>query len=440
MMRNFPNLILAAVLFVSRCLLAQDAGVRVIQQPAAAKVPMAGGSIIGKVVCADTHTPARGARIVVQPLGATRQAEEKEPTSWQPHMAITALDGTFQVLHLPPGEYAVITLAAGYLSPLDGVMLPLGVSSNSSDREASDALLREKAPLVRISGRETARVDIELPRGAILTGKVVYSDGSPATGLRVLLQHVETTKREGQTENRRDTGAMMRGMFEHQTPKTDDQGHFRIPGIPGGLYRLAVIQNFEVGLNLGEEMFADLNPSIPPSDKLAVYSGNTFHRKDAKVYELRPGDTVDGIEVVLPLTGLHSVQGVATGKDGAPLNFGLVSLSDTADSNIKFHNNIRAGGEFRFSGIPEGIYEIKIIGGQIIENPPNFELIEEQMPAIQARFKPLRAFAETKVAVTVQTTDVDDLAILLADTKLPERAVPAADPETSPENVVVHPQ
>ena len=430
MMRSFRIFFLVVALLLSRCGLAQDA-TELIEQSKDSKAPLAGGSITGKVVCADTHTPARGARILLQSLGATRQAEKKEATGWEPHMAITALDGTFRVLHVPPGEYAVITLAAGYLSPLDGV----GVS----DSEAIDSLLREKAPLVRISGRETARVDIELLRGAILSGKVVYADGSPATGLRVLLQYIETTKREGQTESRPDSGAMMRGMFEHQTPKTDDQGHFRVSGIPGGSYRLAVIQNFEVGLNLGQEMFADLNPSIPPSNKLTVYSGNTFHQKDAKIYELRPGDIVDGIEIVLPLTGLHSVQGVATGKDGAQLNFGSVSLSDTADSNIKFHTNIRAGGEFRFSGIPEGIYEIKIIGGQIVENPPNVEFDEEQMAAVQARFKPLRAFAATIVSVTVQTTDVDDLTVTLADMKLPERTVPVADPET-PDRVVEHPQ
>ena len=370
---------------------------------------------------------------MVNLLNATDK--EKETAGWQPHIAITALDGTFHILHLPPGEYDVITLAAGYLSPLDGMLVP----TDANAQEASDALLREKAPLVRINGRETARVDIELLRGAIVTGKVVYSDGSPATGLRVFLQRVEATKRAGETEDRPDSGAMMRGMFEHQTPKTDDQGHFRLSGIPGGSYRLAVIQNFEVGLNLGEEVFADLNPSVPPRDKLAVYSGNTFHQKDAKVYELRPGDTVDGIEIVLPLTGLHSVEGVTTGKDGAPLNFGVVNLSDTVDANIKFHTNIRADGEFRFSGIPEGIYEVKILGGQIVENPPNAGFEEDQMPAFQRGVKPLRAFAETKLTVAVQTADVDDLAIMLADTKLPERTVTAPDSEL-PEGVVVHPQ
>jgi hypothetical protein len=421
------------VLFASRYLLAQDETVSLIQQPpAAAKKLLAQGSISGHVVFADTHTPARGARIMVMPIGATGDAGVAETTVRQPYMAIAALDGSFRVPHLPPGEYVVITFAAGYLSPLDGVLVP-----TLTDPKASDALLREKAPLVRVNGQEAARVEVELQRGAILAGKVVYSDGAPAAQLRILLQNVET-KREGKPDDLVDAGAMLSGMILNRNPRTDDQGHFRISGIPGGRYRLAVIQTFET--NLGEEMFADLNPGIPKSDKLAVYSGNTFHQKAAKVYEIRPGDTVDGIEVVLPLNGLHSVRGVATGKDGTPLNFGVVSLSDTGDPNINFHANIREDGEFRFSGIPEGIYEIKITGGLIVDNPTDSKFSEEQLPAMQDQIKPIRAFSETKVTVDVQATDIDDLAVMLADAELPRRTAPATDPDTSTDVVLGSPQ
>src|SRR5882724_7036054 len=98
--------------------------------------------------------------------------------------------------HLSPGEYAVIAAVAGYLSPLDEVIV-----HSSNDQRAAEALLREKAPLVRISGHEAASVEIELQRGAILTGRVVYSDGSPATQLRVLLQNVATAKSEGKPDD-----------------------------------------------------------------------------------------------------------------------------------------------------------------------------------------------------------------------------------------------
>lgn len=433
-MRNSLRLLVIVVWFVSGSLLGQDAAVSVIQQPPATVTPpLPQGSISGRVVCADTHKPARGARIMVLPIGTTGQAGGPETIVRQPHMAVTALDGSFRVPHLPPGEYVIITFAAGYLSPLDGAMVPA-----DSDQKASEALLREKAPLVRISGHEAPRIEIELQRGAIFTGRVAYSDGSPAAQLRVFLQNVET-KREGKPDDLVDAGAMPAGMMSNRNPRTDDQGNFRIAGIPGGRYRLAVIQTFET--NFAEEIFGDMNPGVAKGDKLTVYSGNTFHQKAATVYELRPGDTVDGIEIVLPLSGLHSVQGMATGKDGAPLNFGAVSLSDTADPNINFHANIGQGGEFRFSGIPEGIYEIKITSGFIVENPIDSEFSEEQLPAMQDQVKPIRAFAETKVAVTLQATDIEDLAVVLADTRLPVLATPSIDTTTVPDGAgVFHPQ
>jgi hypothetical protein len=117
-----------------------------------------------------------------------------------------------------------------------------------------------------------------------------------------------------------------------------------------------------------------------------------------------------------------------------------LSLSYTADPTINFHTKIRAGGEFQFSGIPEGIYEMKIMRGGVVENPPQFDFSDELAEGMQDQFKPIRAFAETKVVVTVQTTDVDDLAVMLADTKLPDKAAPAADSETTVDGVVIRPQ
>jgi hypothetical protein len=386
-------------------------------------------------VCADAHTPARGARIVVMPAGETGRAGESEAISGLPHIANTGLDGTFLVQHLPPGEYVVVAAAAGYLSPLDGI-----IAHKSGDQKAMNTLLRENAPLVRITGQEVAILQIELRLGAILSGRVVYSDGSPATQTQILPQNLAMDKTEGKRDDLVDVGAGMGSLLLRRVPRTDDQGRFRISGIAGGRYRLAVIQNLEVGLNFGEAMFVELNPGITRSDKLAVYGGNTFHQKEAKVYELRAGDIVDGIEIVLPLAGVHSVRGVATGKDGAPLNFGEVKLSDTTDPNLILHTSVQEGGEFRFIGIPEGTYEINITSGLILENPPPYEMPTEQMPEVLRRFKPLRAFAETKVAVTVQTSDIDDVAVTLADTRLPDNAAPAAPPEKTQDDVVVAPQ
>ena len=435
-MRYPQTLIFAAILLWSKSTLAQDAAV-VVQQPPTANHPLAAGSISGKVMCADTRRPARGARIMVMAASRFGEGEENGVNSGQPPTAITALDGSFRVPHMAPGDYFILVFAAGYLSPLDGVMV--SNTKDSAQQRSVGALLQENAPKVSIHGQETARLDVELQRGAILAGRIVYSDGSPAAELPVLLQKPEPAKGEGKQGELIDAGAMLGEMLGRQRPITDDQGHFRISGIPAGRYRLAVIQKFEQNTNL-DDLVDQFNPGLEKNDRLTIYGGNTLHQKDAKLYELRPGETLDGVEIILPLTGLHSIQGVATAKDGTPLNFGVLSLSDTADPTISVHTKIRAGGEFRFSGIAEGIYEMKITRGGVFENPPQFDFLDELSDGEQDQVKPIRAFAETKVVVSVQTTDVDDLAVTLADTKLPDKAVPAADSEKAADGVVAHPQ
>ena len=435
-MRYPQTLIFAAILLLSKCMLGQDIAVTVMQPPTANR-PLAAGSIIGKVMCADTRKPARGARIMVMAASTFGEGEQNGINSGPPPMAITALDGSFRVPHMPPGDYFILVFAAGYLSPLDGVMV--ANTKDSAQQRSVGALLEEKAPKVSIHGQETARLDVVLQRGAILAGSVVYSDGSPAAELPVLLQKPEPAKGEGKQEELIDAGAMLGEMLGRQRSITDDQGHFRISGIPAGRYRLTVIQKFEQNTNL-DDLVDRFNPGLEKNDRLIVYGGNTLHQKDAKLYELRPGDTLGGVEILLPLTGLHSIQGVATAKDGTPLNFGLLSLSDTADPTINFHTKVRAGGEFRFTGISEGIYEMKITRGGVFENPPQFDFSDELSDGMEDQFKPIRAFAETKVVVTVQTTDVDDLVVTLADTKLPDKAAPAADSEKTVDGVVVRPQ
>jgi hypothetical protein len=72
-------------------------------------------------------------------------------------MAITALDGGFRVPHMPPGDYYILVFAAGYLSPLDGVMV--SNTKDSAQPGSVGAVLQEKAPKASIHGQETARVD-----------------------------------------------------------------------------------------------------------------------------------------------------------------------------------------------------------------------------------------------------------------------------------------
>ena len=411
------TLALTGLLFVSASSFAQDDGAVIVQRPlASAKRAVPQGSVVGHVFLADTHTPARGARIMLLPIPADGVKEgDGGFDAGQQQMATTALDGSFLLPHIPPGQYMVLAFAAGYLSPVDGV--ELSVEDAAGTKELAKKIA-ETAPIARINGQETARVDIDLQRGAVLSGRVFYSDGAPAGQLPVAVQKAGDPKPGSGPMT--DVGVMMRSFFLQQHFATDDQGRFRISGIAPGSYRVAITQNFEANSNIGEVMMSEFNPNLKQAGRLTFYSGNTLHRKDAKMYDVKAGDTVADIEITLPLSGLHSIRGTVAGKDGAPLNSGSLDLADTTDSTITFHATLEPDGHFRFSGIPEGNYQLKASNGRVLENPPEAGMHEEVVQNDPYQFKPLRAFADTSVAVLVHTTDIDDLTVTMPETKLPD--------------------
>ncbi len=393
-------------------------GIGVFEPPSGKKAAPR-GSIAGHVYLADTRTPARSARIMAIPMASLApQKSGIGAVSGAPAMAVTMLDGGFLIQHVAVGEYAVIAMVAGYLSPLDGV-ISFDNDNSPESRAAVEKLLRQSGSIVSVTERDSARVDIELQRGAVLSGKVVYADGSPATQLAIAPEKIEEAK-SASAANAVDAGAMIRAMFLQQRTGTDDQGHFRIAGISPGSYRLYVKQTFDSATDIGQMITALYNPGVRQKNALTVYSGNTLHRKEARVYDLKAGDAVDGIEVVLPLTGFHAVHGFAAAKDGTPLNSGAVDLTDAADSGITFQAMIQSDGSFRFGGVPEGSYTLKASQVTIFANPPDANFPLENLKYMQQQFKPQRAFGEASVGVVVQTTDIENLTVALPETKLPD--------------------
>jgi len=348
-------------------------------------------------------------------------------------MAVTQLDGSFVVQHVPPGEYFIAALAAGYLSPFDAVSAP---TSSAKDQKADEKLLREFVPTIRENSNAQSSMDIEIHRGAVLAGRVLYSDGAPASQLLVSLQNTEADHSAKESpkdsEDPQNYGAALRAFVLLQPSSTDDQGHFRIAGIAPGKYRLAIPQSFEPS-GVGEQLATILGQKNAAKGVLTVYSGDTLHKKDAKIYNLNGGDIVDDITITLPLSGLHTVSGIASAKDGTPLNVGRIELTDTSDPSISFHSMVRSTGDFTLVGIPEGSYTLKISNGRLLAPNLAQQIFDEsQLPYLDQMGSAVRAFADTTQALIVQSADIQNLTITLADTKVPEPPKPQPEGEPNP--------
>ena len=138
------------------------------------------------------------------------------------------MDGTFVADKVAPGEYTVIALLPGYVSGDDLVMSDMDGLKPDQQR----ALLAKNGTVV-VHGAETATRDVVLTRGAAVSGRVLYSDGSPATQINILVEDAKAKSPESAAARDQITrGEAFRGMMPRQSSGTDDQWQFCISGLP----------------------------------------------------------------------------------------------------------------------------------------------------------------------------------------------------------------
>jgi hypothetical protein len=126
-----------------------------------------------------------------------------------PPTAVTDTRGEFELTDVPAGSYALTATRAGYLTIQYGQRRP---------REAGRTL--EVA-----AGQTVERIDMALPRGAVLAGRIVDETGDAAPGVRVeALEHRYIRGR--------------RILVPARITTTNDAGEFRLSGLEPGAFQL----------------------------------------------------------------------------------------------------------------------------------------------------------------------------------------------------------
>jgi hypothetical protein len=378
------------------------------------KPPTPTGSIHGFVYCGDTHKPARGAVVMAQQMPSS---SNKEPQNGNPGIIRTAMDGSYTIANLAEGDYGVAAVLPGYISPLDDLAL------DDVDGGNTDAVIAKRfAALgtVSVAAHQSVAHDITIIRGATISGRVLYSDGSPASQVTLSLENISVkphTQKPGDFNI--DIGSMFTTMFTHQTNSTDDEGHFRISGITPATYRVAAVSPSAQGLDGNDEGMATIFGGIvsDPSS-LHVYSGDTLHKNAAKTYELRAGDNITGVDIVIPLNAFHQVRGVLSAVDGRAINIGNLTLVDTSDDTLRFNAKVADDGFFTFPTVPSGTYKLESKNAQIILRPQD-NLEPNGRPGAQ---ETLAAFADGNTTVIVKDTDLLDVTFSLTEIPVPKNA------------------
>lgn len=308
------------------------------------------GTVTGKVTYADTQRPARLTTVVLVPAvdgSAAPIAGVPGKLSLTPSVQ-TTLDGSFAITKVRPGTYYVVAEEYGYLQPLT---LLTRDQLNKPDEAAAKLIARWMVQVVVVANRAT-RAEVLLFRGGTLAGTVRFDDGTPGISTRVGLYR---RGKDGKWE-----------IFEPQRVgeahinDTDDQGRFRITGLPAGEYLLWTELSTRHGIV--DARFASggafwINFLSP----LRVFYGESYRQRDAKIVTIGEGEEAGGLDIELRLQEMHTVTGTVMNDEGATVNAADLELR-WPDGEEEFVSTQIAAEDnaFHFDYVPEGEYVLRV--------------------------------------------------------------------------------
>jgi hypothetical protein len=314
------------------------------------------------------------AYVTLLPGGGAEAGDKKQAANSA--IVQTGLDGAFLMPGILPGTYYVVALKLGYVSPVSFSYLDLESHDNAS-QEIKQALAATLTP-VTVAANRTATTEIVLNRGAVLCGSVHFDDGEPDSGAAVSLL-------------RKDKDGKWAGFAVEDGPgdgvSTDDQGNFRLSGLPAGEYLLRTTLKLEGSLvRMGND---DVSGDLPY--RWDIYYGDGIRPSDAKIIKLKDGEQSNGNNLEIPLSRLHSISGTILNLEtGAPINQANVELHNADDDSLDTKTEIiYATGKFHFPYVAEGTYTLKVTGAA------------DTVPGKEGD-KPIRTYADASQSIIVK--------------------------------------
>jgi hypothetical protein len=322
--------------------------------------PEPNGIVTGRVFCADTGLPARFASVSLSPIiDPNAKPQKASPSSAKPSYKLirndveTALDGSFTLAHVAPGVYNLSVEKDGYINPAMMVGQPR-------------ALENQTLQPVTIEQNSTAHVDVQLQRGAAISGTITYDDGAPANGIFVeILSKDENGEWSPQSQ------------YVVTSSITDDRGFFRLNSLLPGTYLLkanlhiAVHSLYMIDDGAGHSSrFADRTGE----STIPFYGNGTSYIDQAPTFTLTSGEERTGQDMTIPISKLHKLTGrVAAGPNGHLVNAASVQLISTISKKTIVSTRLgREDGVFHFEFVPEGDYTLHIINARDVTwDPPD---------------------------------------------------------------------
>ena len=350
-----------------------------------------GSTVTGHVFCADSNAPARFAKVLLKSTKGDHSGEEflksmtesmekivaakgetapakapappAKPLSADKQQALAAsskgltqamdmlnastvgFNGEFKFAGVTAGTYYVHVLYPGYIDLFD--------QFSDEDFASADPAVRARIaqiPTVTVTGADSANADLSLERGAAISGRVLFDDGSPAAGWTLSVIKPGTPDNAGEaTAVAMNQALAISGAV--QIAKSDDLGHFRIVGLAPAEYAVRASM-IAPSIGITAKNIGDGGSGI----QLVVYSGDTFSRAEAKPITVSAGEEHSGADITVPARSLHNIVGHVFAKfDAHTLNVGMVVLTSKSDPALHITAAIRDDGSFHFEYLPGGV-------------------------------------------------------------------------------------
>jgi hypothetical protein len=360
--------------------------------PAQSVEPSAVGIVTGHVLCADTNLPARNAHVVLQPVvdisHPAKGHNGEQPAQTVSAFSATLLDGSFTIPNVAPSDYYVFVEKPGYLSPF------ALISREDLDHpkpETAGLIAKLLTPVTVVANR-TSTAEVRILKGAAISGTIRFDDGTPDANAAVGLLNKDKTGKWVSFRTK-----LIAGPFEGMS--TDDQGHYRISGLPAGEY--LVQTSLALVTILTSQVYGEGGSTANETKySLDLYSGDSFRRRDATSIKLSEGEESSSADITIPLSKLHSVSGsLLVTKTGHTVNAGNVAIvypdDDTELVSAKIGED---DGSFHFYYVPEGEYILKItdardVSREEIPYPPGtfppFHIVEKKIREYDPQEQPI---------------------------------------------------